>query len=254
MPEIVRCPGCGHPNPAGRASCESCNFPLEAEAPVGAAPGDSAAGPAPAAPPLLRRPRRPPRPMPATSMSLTLWLVFGVFCAAVVLYYGVQGFVRNNAPVVEGSTEDQQKRADQLRAALDRDSTNVDARLELANLLYDTANWSEAIVHYRAAIARDSTRIHAIVDLGVCYFNLGDTAEAEKLFRLALARDPHQPVALFNLGIVSQQRNDHKTALGYFHRALMSNPPEEMKKALMDAMQRSFKASGATPPPITDGR
>jgi len=192
--------------------------------------------------------------MPATSMSLTLWLVFGVFCAAVVLYYGVQGFVRNNAPAVEGSTEDQQKRADQLRAALDRDSTNVDARLELANLLYDTANWSEAIVHYRAAIARDSTRIHAIVDLGVCYFNLGDTAEAEKLFRLALARDPHQPVALFNLGIVSQQRNDHKTALGYFHRALMSNPPEEMKKALMDAMQRSFKASGATPPPISDGR
>ncbi len=88
----------------------------------------------------------------------------------------------------------------------------------------------------------------------MCYFNLGDTAEAEKLFQLALARDPNQPVALFNLGIVSQQRNDHKTALGYFHRALMSNPPEEMKKALMDAMQRSFQASGATPPPISDGR
>jgi len=97
-------------------------------------------------------------------------------------------------------------------------------------------------------------QLREIVDLGVCYFNLGDTAAAEKLFQLALARDPNQPVALFNLGIVSQQRGDHKTALGYLHRALMSNPPEEMKKSLMDAMQRSFQASGATPPPIPEGR
>jgi len=101
MPDMVRCPDCGHPNPAGRASCEACNFPLEAEA-TPSAPAGGPAPPAPA-PPLLRRPRRPPRAMPATSMSLTLWLVFGVFCAAVVLYYGVQGFVRNNAPAVVGS-------------------------------------------------------------------------------------------------------------------------------------------------------
>jgi len=188
-------------------------------------------------------------------MSLALWLLFGTFCALVVLFYAVKGYWKNNQPpVVEGSSEDQQKLAAQLHEALAKDSTNVEARIALANLLYDTGNWSDAIVQYRSATARDSTRVTAVVDLGVCYFNLGDTAEAEKLFRLALQRDPHQTVALFNLGILSQQRGDHKTALAYFHRALLSGPPEEMKPALMQAMQRSYDATGAKAPPLPQGR
>ena len=129
----------------------------------------------------------------------------------------------------------------------------MDANIELANLLYDTGNWTEAIGHYQTANARDSSRTRSIVDLGVCYFNLGDASQAKRTFLLALDRDPTQPVALFNLGIVSQQAGDHKAALGYFHRALMSNPPEGMKPALMEAMQRSSEASGAKAPPLPDG-
>ena len=256
MPETVRCPGCGQETPAGSASCEHCNLPLAG------APGESSGGatgaPQPEsdpAPLVLRpRPRRPPRPRPATGIALSLWLLFGVVAAVAVIMTAVQGYMKNNAPAVEGSSEDQQKRAGELGEILARDSTNVDARVELGNLYYDTGNWREAIVQYRSAIAHDSTRVHSIVDLGVCYFNLGQTAEATHLFELALAREPNQPVALFNLGIVSQQEGDHKGALGFFHRALMSSPPENMKQALMEAMQRSYQATGAQAPPIPDGR
>src|SRR5256885_1046461 len=165
MSETVSCPDCGTDNPAGSTSCSACNFPLAAEA--APAPGPAAAGPAASEPLVIRRmrPIRMRRPQPVDRTSLWLWLLFATFCAGVVIVVAIQGYTRNNAPAaVEGSTPGQQKIADQLRAALERDSTSVEAHIELANLLYDTANWPEAIVHYRAAIRRDSTRVTAMVD------------------------------------------------------------------------------------------
>lgn len=250
MSDTVRCPGCGYENPAGSESCSSCNFPLTA------APAAPQPPPAPEAPVVVRRvrPIRPRRPRPADNMSIALWLMFGVFAAAAVVAVAIQGFRKNNTVPVEGSSQEQQQAADQLRAVLAKDSTNVEARIELANLLYDTGNWSDAIVNYRSAVAKDSTRIHAIVDMGVCYFNLSNADEAERMFKLALQYDPRQAVALFNLGIVYQQRGDHKTALDYFHRALVSNPPQDMKNALMDAMKRSVDASGGKAQPLPPGK
>jgi hypothetical protein len=60
-------------------------------------------------------------------------------------------------------------------------------------------------------------------------------------------------VALFNLGIVNERRSNYPEALQYYHRALQTAPPEEMKQALIEAMQRVQKASGKTAPPLPDG-
>ena len=187
-------------------------------------------------------------------MVLTLWLVFGTFCAILVAFVGLKGFHDSNFVPVAGSTENQQSRADSLRRVLARDSTDVQANVLLADVLYDTGNWSEAIIHYRAAVARDSSLTTALVDLGVCYYNLGETSEAKTHFELALRRDPHQPVALFNLGIVHEQHDDPLGALQYYHRALESDPPEAMRSALVDAMTRVQKKTGKVPPPLPEGR
>jgi len=262
MPETLRCPDCGHENPPGSESCEACNFPLAAVPPVPRAP---AAGAAPAGgpaapqgePPIVRRPLRPlgaRRPRPASNQALTLWLVFGTMCALIVLFIALKANVERASQPVPGSSAADQQRADELRLALEKDSTNVDARVALADILYNTANWSEAIVHYRSAIHRDSTRTPAIVDLGVCYYNLGDTNEAERLFLLALARDPHHPIALFNLGIVYEQRERYDEALKYFHRALESAPPEEMSQPIAQALERVMKKLGKSAPPLSGTR
>jgi tetratricopeptide (TPR) repeat protein len=189
--------------------------------------------------------------MPAQALSI--WLLFAVVTAGALIYTGVKVNLDRARQPVEGSNDDQQKRADDLRQALERDSTNVDAHVGLGNLLYDTGNWAEAIVHYRAALRRDSTRTGVIVDLGVCYYNLGQGDEAEKLFRLAVQRDPHQPVALFNLGIVSERRSEFDAALQFYHRALESSPPEEMKPILVSAMQRVQEKTGRKPKPLPTG-
>ena len=260
MPDTRRCPDCGHENPPGREGCEACNFPLAGvpaathspAADVGGEPGAWKSEPPVVPRPM--RPIRPRRPRPASNQATTLWLAFGSVCAAIVLFIALKANVERASQPVPGSNPDEQKHADELRGALEKDSTNVDARIALADLLYNTANWSEAIVHYRSAVHHDSTRTPAIVDLGVCYYNLGDPDEAERYFLLGLSRDPHHPIALFNLGIVNEHRANYDAALDYFHRALQSNPPGEMTGPITEAMQRVMKAQGKAAPPLSGPR
>jgi cytochrome c-type biogenesis protein CcmH/NrfG len=236
MTKTIRCPDCGRENPSEAERCQHCGFPLEAE-PTEVPPAASSSEPA--APfyglPLRRRPRRPPR---AGAEALSLWLVFGTIMALVVIYVAVKANVDRSQPAVQGANPAQQVSSDSLRQVLDQDSSNVEARVRLGDVLYDTANWPEAIIHYRAALRRDSSLVNALVDLGVCYYNLSDGAEAERHFLLALQRDPHHPVALFNLGIVYEQRKDPTHALEYYHRALESDPPPEMRQPLIEAVNR----------------
>lgn len=266
MSETLDCPDCGHHNPAGSTYCERCHFPLvegapgpgPADRPVDA-PEETPAGPAPLAgdvsPEIPRfRPVRPRRPRPQSNVALSLWLGVGAFLALLLVLIAVQANLERNSPKVEGSNGEQQKAADAFRAELEKDSTDTRARVGLADILFDTGNWSEAIIHYRSAVRTDSSLITAIVDQGVCYYNLGESGEAERLFRLALARDPNQPFALFNLGIVHERNGDAKGALKYFHLALQASPPENMKPAVMEALQRVAKASGRVAPPLDQAK
>ena len=273
MSDTIRCPDCGEENDASRDLCARCNHPLregtlpptparESEGTKGGA-GHSAPSPggtfsAPGSmliPP--RRPIRPRRPRPRggdDQIALQLWLVFGAIGVAAVLWVAVQTNVQRAAQQpVEGANQAQQQRADELEKALAADSNSVAAQRAYADILYDTANWPEAIVHYRAAIRRDSSLASAMVDLGVCYFNLGSTDEAEHLFDLALVRDPHQPVALFNLGIVYESRQENEKALSFFHRAMEAGPPESMKDVLQQHMTALMKKLGRTAPPLPQG-
>jgi Flp pilus assembly protein TadD len=201
-------------------------------------------------PPRGRRVRRAgPEPQ-----ALSIWLMAAVVAVVVAIVIAIRGYKQTNpTEKIDGATQEQLKHADEFRAQLAQDSTDIQANIGLGNVMFDTGNWSEAIIHYRAAIARDSTRATTFVDLGVCYYNLGDTDEAEKLFRLGLQRDPQQPVALFNLGVVAERKGDNPTALKYFHQALDNHPPEGMNQAIADAMKRVQSAMGATPGKIPAG-
>lgn len=266
-PDAVICPDCGHRNPPGATSCEACNYPLTerpaADAPVIASGAPPSPEGAPGAPPsptgraepviYLRKPRRRERGG-ADRMSLTIWLFFGVVCAIALIATALVGYHKSNQPVVEGASQTQQQVADSLRQALVKDSTNVAGQIALANILYDTGNWPEAIRHYDAAIARDSTQVNALVDDGVAHYNLSQTEDAERIFELALRRDPHQAVALFNLGILAERREDWEHALQFFHRAMESDPPEAMKQPLVQAMQQAMAKTGRKAPSLPDGR
>jgi cytochrome c-type biogenesis protein CcmH/NrfG len=261
MPEIVRCPDCGYENPPGSTACARCNFPLVEGArlePAEPEVGTERRGPHATGPGLPEIPRwriaRPRRPRQAGGPPLSLLLGVGAFIALLLVFTAIQAIMQREQAPVEGASDNQQRGADSLRTILAKDSTNVEARIDLADILFDTGNWSEAIVHYRSAIRQDSTRVPAIVDLGVCYYNLSEPEEAERMFRLALVRDPHHPFALFNLGIIHEKRKELEPALQYFHRALESAPPETMRPAIIEAMQRIQKQLGRVAPPLDNPR
>lgn len=244
MTETIRCPDCGRENASDAENCVHCGFPLKSES----------ASPQASEPPIfVPRPRlRRPRPR-AGNEALSLWLVFGTIMALVVIFVAVKANVDRAKPPVEGASPRQQVSSDSLRQVLDRDSSNVEARVRLGDVLYDTGNWSEAIIHYRAALRRDSSQVNALVDLGVCYYNLSQSDEAERHFLLALQRDPHHPIALFNLGIVYERSGNTTRALEYYHRALQSDPPPEMRQPLIEAMNRVQEGSGPQAPRGTGG-
>lgn len=257
MAKDVICPSCGFRNPPGQESCSSCNYPLgslatrpaSVEAPLPDDPPSVAGAPAYEAPRReLRRPQR--RGAPMQGQSVWLWLLFGTFAAGILIWTAIDANrKRNVASPVEGSSQDQQKMANAARDALAADSTSVEANLVLANVLYDTGNWGDAIVHYRAVLRRDSTRVPPLVDLGVCYYNLGDTNQAEQLFHKALSLDPHQPIALYNMGIVNERRGDVAAAVKFYHQALESAPTEELKSAITAAVERTSQPAGKPPRP-----
>src|SRR5262249_5380178 len=192
----------------------------------------------------------PPR---GVKRVVSLCRVCGTIMALVVVFMAVKPNLDRSQPPVEGANPVQQGEADSLRAAVAKDSTNVQARVQLGDLLFDTSNWSDAVVQYRSAIRQDSSLVNAIVDLGVCYYNLGDAQEAERHFRLGLQRDPRHPIALFNLGIVCERRDEGKLALEYYHRALETNPPDPMKQSLFDAIARVQQKIGSSPKPLGGG-
>lgn len=258
MSDDLRCPSCGHVNEAGAAECAQCGFPLHPETGAASAPPPAPAPkpaapagpePAPAEPtvrgfdPSIRRVRpirpRPPRG-PDQRLQMQLWLLLGGLAVAIILFTAFQGFQKNNpsqAPV-EGAMDQQQHIVDMARAELAKDSLNVNARIALANVLYDTANWSDAIVNYRSALRLDPGRIETIVDMGVCYYNLSATDSALALFHRALKLDANHAITLFNLGIVYERQNKLREALEYYQRAQKANPPEGMAQQLQQAMQR----------------
>lgn len=254
MSDDLRCPSCGHMNAHEATACAQCNFPLQhaaepapaepAKAPE-PAPAESAKAEAPGGRPFdpgIRRVRpirpRPPRG-PQQQLQTQLWVILGGLAVLVVLFTAFQGFKQSNKPVpVEGAQQEQQHIADMARAELAKDSTNVNARIALANVLYDTGNWPEAIVHYKSAMRTDPGRVETIVDLGVCYYNLSQPDEAMGLFRKALEIDPKHPIALFNMGIVTEGQNKLQEALGYYEKSLTGNAPQGMDQAVAAAKQR----------------
>uniref|UniRef100_A0A832MKD7 Tetratricopeptide repeat protein n=1 Tax=Eiseniibacteriota bacterium TaxID=2212470 RepID=A0A832MKD7_UNCEI len=260
MSETFRCPDCGAENPAGAEHCVQCNFPIAAHDRPGAdarparpavtppaAPAPSAEAGREAAPPAARskaplprplsRPPRRPRPGAMPHEAVHLWVWVGGIVAVLLIFMAVT-WRRDIGRTVEGASPEQQQRADQLMKELARDSTNAAAHVGLGDILYDTGNWSDAIVHYKAALRRDSTLVTAIVDLGVCYYNLSVPGEAERLFRLALSKEPRQPIALFNMGIVHERRNENAEALRYFRAAGEVATVPAMHEAVREAVAR----------------
>ena len=95
-----------------------------------------------------------------------------------------------------------QSRASALKAAIEKDRNNVEARVDLGNLYFDAERFPEAIAEYEAALTVDPKHVNASTDLGIAYYYMNQPDRALAQFDRSLAIDARHTKTLLNIGIV----------------------------------------------------
>ena len=153
---------------------------------------------------------------------------------------GQQGVAQGQEQLPEGHPpiDIEQQLAQLLKHAND-EPDHVDAKIQVANLLYDVQRFEEAIPWYEKAIKQQPRNINVNNDLATCYFATGNREKALVLLQESLAIEANHSVALQNLGWFHFQSNNYKEAIRNWERLIEIHPDfpnlEEVKKQLENA-------------------
>jgi cytochrome c-type biogenesis protein CcmH/NrfG len=125
-----------------------------------------------------------------------------------------------------------------LESLAARDRSNVQARIELGNLLMDHSQFDQAVRWYREALALDPGQADVLVDLGACLVNGGKAAEGLVEFDKALKLDPGHKKALFNKGIALMETGKPQDAVAVWEGLLKRFPNDPQLQSLRDQIER----------------
>ena len=196
--------------------------------------------------------------------SSTTWAIISAACLALGLAVGYVVFGHppaqpvvvspaSEAPVTgapqPGLADERQVQA--LRDILARDPRNLQASLQLGNMLYDAGRYVEAVPAYQQAFALDPTTVSVSTDLGTALWYSGRPDEALAQYEKSLAIDPTHAQTLFNQGIVRHDgKQDHAQALQSWERLLATNPnyPDRAKvQQLIDQTRQKVDTTPIAP-------
>jgi tetratricopeptide (TPR) repeat protein len=125
-----------------------------------------------------------------------------------------------------------------LESLAARDRSNVQARIELGNLLMDHSQFDQAARWYREALTIDPGQADVLVDLGACLVNGGKAAEGLVEFDKALKLDPGHKKALFNKGIALMETGKPQDAVAVWEGLLKRFPNDPQLQGLRDQIER----------------
>lgn len=109
--------------------------------------------------------------------------------------------------------------------AVRADPKNVNAWIQLGNMLMDTSRFNEAVDAYQKALEIDPKNVDVRVDMGTCYRNSGKPDIAVKEFRKALEINPNHPYGHLNLAVVlAGDFKDKAQAIKEFEKYLQVAP------------------------------
>lgn len=143
----------------------------------------------------------------------------------------------SQAPPVSEAPPLDETRAAQLREAAEGAPDDVQVRVDLANLYFDSQRFEDAIPWFEAAIMLDPEAVDVITDLGVAYFYIDDTDRALAQFARSLEVDPAHAKTILNLGIVRAVGNqDLDGAFEAWEEVLRVAPGSPEAMAAADAI------------------
>ena len=166
--------------------------------------------------------------------------------ASILLIFAVAGCQKKEEPKQQydfpsgtGGALQSMEQVKLLKEAVAKDPNNVNAWINLGNMMMDTSRFSEAADAYEKALAIDPKNVDVRVDMGTCYRNIGKPDLAVKEYRKALEVNPQHLHALKNMGIVyAYDLRDSKEAVKAFEKALAVAPNDPDAERLKQEIQK----------------
>ena len=91
-----------------------------------------------------------------------------------------------------------------FRSLLQKNPEDMDASMNLAEILLSFGNYSEAIPLYEKVRAAQGDSVDLLNALGEAYFQQLDTTKAKELWELSLKHEADQPAVKQRLGLISK--------------------------------------------------
>jgi tetratricopeptide (TPR) repeat protein len=136
-----------------------------------------------------------------------------------------------------------------FKSIAEKDPSNAEARVQLANLYFDAERYDDAIRWYTEALKLTPNDVNVSTDLGVCYYYSNQPDKALDQFARSLKLDPRHAKTLLNIGIVKAfGKQDLDGAIEAWQRVIQISPgsPEgEAAKRAVDSMRAAHPATGA---------
>lgn len=140
--------------------------------------------------------------------------LFGLIIGWVLGTQNAAGSVRAGAPVAQAAPATagapaaqappplDQSRVQALQTVAEKDPKNIESRVQLGNLFFDSEQYPQAITWYEQAFALNPADPNVSTDLGVAYYYTNQPDRALAQFEKSLAADSRHTKTLLNVGIV----------------------------------------------------
>jgi cytochrome c-type biogenesis protein CcmH/NrfG len=126
-----------------------------------------------------------------------------------------------------------------IKDVLAKDPKNLNAWIQLGNMMMDASRFSEAVDAYAKALELDPKNVDVRVDMGTCLRNSGKPDLAIKEYKRAIEINPNHAYAHINMGVVlANDKKDYKAAVVELEKGLSLNPNVANAQAIRQEIAR----------------
>jgi tetratricopeptide (TPR) repeat protein len=131
-------------------------------------------------------------------------------------------------PSKENVSPTVRQRMEELRHVVEKNPADATSMIELAHLLQDAHNTSEAVVFYARGLELDPHNHDVRIDYAVCLFGLGRREEALNQTKRVLKADPPNAKALYNAGAIFGNMGIADSARAYWNKLIALHPDDNL--------------------------
>jgi tetratricopeptide (TPR) repeat protein len=140
-----------------------------------------------------------------------------------------------------------------LKSVAERQPSNTQPRVELANLFFDAERYDDAIKWYQEALTLSPNDVNVSTDLGVCFYYTNQPDKALVQLGRSLEINPKHAKTLLNLGIVKAfGKQDLEGATKAWQQVVQLEPdsPEgQAAKRALDTLRSAHPAAAGEQKP-----